>query len=64
MAQTKSVLIVEDEADIRDLLRELLEYEGFQVSTASQGREALTLLENEPRPHAILLDLMMPVMNG
>jgi CheY-like chemotaxis protein len=59
----KSVLIVEDHADLREMLAVLLEAEGFQVHTASNGAEALQSMQ-EARPSVILLDLMMPVMSG
>jgi CheY-like chemotaxis protein len=58
-----SVLIVEDHADLREMLAVLLETEGFAVQTAKNGAEALERL-NEARPAVILLDLMMPVMTG
>jgi CheY-like chemotaxis protein len=57
------ILVVEDHADLRDMLAVLLESEGFAVRTATNGAEALVLLE-ESRPALILLDLMMPVMSG
>src|SRR4051812_37667489 len=60
----QSVLIVEDERDIRDTLEEVLKYEGFSVHSSSNGQEALTLLKTIERPCLILLDMMMPVMNG
>src|SRR5689334_1963358 len=60
----KHILIIEDEKGIRESLQEVLEYEGFQVSTASHGREGLEMLESNLAPAIILLDLMMPVMNG
>jgi|SRR5579871_854269 len=58
------LLLVEDDAAIRESLAEALEQEEFEVLTAANGREALTLLREGPRPSAILLDLMMPVMDG
>ena len=58
-----SVLVVEDHADLREMLAVLLECEGFRVRTAANGVEALARL-GESRPSLILLDLMMPVMNG
>jgi CheY-like chemotaxis protein len=58
-----NVLVVEDHADLREMLAVLLESEGFQVQTARNGAEALTSLERS-RPSVILLDLMMPVMTG
>jgi CheY-like chemotaxis protein len=58
-----TVLVVEDHADLREMLAVLLESEGFAVCTASNGVEAL---EELPRcnPSVILLDLMMPIMSG
>ncbi|MDB5778002.1 MAG: hypothetical protein JWP79_185 [Polaromonas sp.] len=58
------ILLIEDEPDIRETLRELLELVGFKVETAANGREGLDKLESAGRPCLILLDLMMPVMNG
>lgn len=63
----QNVLVVEDDKDIRDAIVELLALEKFRVTTASNGKEALDLLQKSPvswRPCFILLDLMMPVMNG
>ncbi|MFO7167993.1 MAG: response regulator [Chloroflexota bacterium] len=59
-----TVLIVDDDRDIREMLAQTLEDEGYQVLSAADGREALELLRSEPLPCLILLDLMMPVMNG
>jgi len=59
-----AVLVVEDEHDIRETLREILEMEGYRVRCASNGKEALDALAEMPRPRLILLDLMMPVMSG
>jgi CheY-like chemotaxis protein len=58
------VLVVDDDQDIRDSLADLLADEGHQVRVASNGREALDVLRASPRPCLILLDLMMPVMDG
>jgi CheY-like chemotaxis protein len=58
------ILLVEDDADIRQDLAELLRDEGYSVMTASNGAEALGQLRGGMRPRLILLDLMMPVMNG
>ena len=58
------LLLVDDDDAIRESLREALEEDGFEVVTAANGREALDRLRNSPCPSAILLDLMMPVMNG
>ena len=58
-----SVLVVEDHADLREMLAVLLESEGYDVQTARNGVEALSSL-SQARPSVILLDLMMPVMSG
>lgn len=58
-----AVLVVEDEPDIRETLRDVLEMEGYRVRCAANGKEALDVL-SEMRPKLILLDLMMPVMSG
>src|SRR6185436_7220878 len=58
------VLIVEDDDDLRDMMAQMLTIEGFDTSVAANGREALEYLQRETRPHVILLDLMMPVMDG
>ena len=57
------VLIVEDERDIRDLVLFHLEREGFQVSSASSGEEALRQVRHAS-PDLVLLDLMLPAMGG
>jgi CheY-like chemotaxis protein len=65
MAEDASaILLVDDDETIRESLGEFLADEGFAVTTAKNGREALNLLETGFRPRAILLDLMMPVLNG
>jgi CheY-like chemotaxis protein len=58
------VLIVEDDADLREMMAQLLTLEGYGTVTASNGREALRLLHEAAMPKVILLDLMMPVMDG
>jgi CheY-like chemotaxis protein len=60
----RRVLIVEDDDAICSSLGEALRERGFDVSTASNGREALERLRGAPPPSAIVLDLMMPVMDG
>jgi CheY-like chemotaxis protein len=61
---SSAILIVDDDEAIRDSLGEFLTDEGFAVKTANNGREALDILTTGFRPCAILLDLMMPVMDG
>ena len=63
-APRRSVLVVEDDEDIRAAIAEILEGEGYEVAIAANGSEALDELEHMRRPCLILLDLMMPVMNG
>ena len=63
MTQTRTILIVDDEPNIRGFLKMALEDEGYCVETACDGREALDKVRRRP-PDAVLLDLMMPVMDG
>jgi CheY-like chemotaxis protein len=63
-APRRSVLVVEDDEDIRAAIAEILEGEGYEVAIAANGSEALDELEHLRKPALILLDLMMPVMNG
>jgi DNA-binding response OmpR family regulator len=58
-----TVLVVDDDPDIRESLRMLLEEEGFAVRVAGDGVQALATMEDEP-PCFVILDLMMPVMDG
>lgn len=58
------VLLVEDDVDIREAIADLLEEFGYAVRTARNGREALDILATGYLPDLILLDLMMPVMDG
>jgi len=60
----KRVLVVDDERDLVEAMRIVLESEGFGVETASNGQEALTALRGGEPPELVLLDMMMPVMNG
>ncbi len=60
----KSVLIVEDDADLRDAYVMILESEGIDTKAAANGQAALELLQEEGDPGVIFLDLRMPVMNG
>jgi CheY-like chemotaxis protein len=63
--ERSTILVVEDEADSRETLRELLELEGYKVRTAVNGREALdTLNAIGDQICIVLLDLFMPVMDG
>jgi CheY-like chemotaxis protein len=58
------VLVVEDDNDTRRSIRDVLEEEGYSTEEATNGQEALDRLGRTPRPALVLLDLMMPVMDG
>jgi CheY-like chemotaxis protein len=58
------VLLVDDQEEARDALAMLLKNEGFAVREASDGQEALDALYDGPRPCLVVLDLMMPGMDG
>jgi two-component system, chemotaxis family, chemotaxis protein CheY len=58
------ILLVDDDDDLRDVLGELLEECGYRVATASNGMDALSYLREHDAPSVVLLDLMMPVMDG
>lgn len=58
------ILIVDDDFDLRESLRQFLELENFEVRLASNGAEALMQLQSIEYPALILLDLMMPEMDG
>jgi CheY-like chemotaxis protein len=60
----KRILVVEDNAATREALALILEGSGYEVQTAAHGRAALDHLQTGQRPDLILLDLMMPVMDG
>ena len=59
----ETVLVVEDEKDVRDLLQSFLNATGYQVIMASSGEEAIELAKSES-PNAIVLDVKMPGING
>ena len=59
---TALVLVVDDDDAIREMIQDALELEGFQVTTATNGREALDRVAESP-PAVVLLDLQMPVLN-
>jgi len=67
MTEKKSrltVLVVEDDRDARESFTEVLEEEGYVVVQAADGREAESYLRDGPPPAAIVLDLMMPRLDG
>lgn len=59
-----NVLVVDDDAEIREVLVELLEERGYRTVAASNGKQALDALHSGTCPELILLDMMMPVMDG
>ena len=59
-----SILIVEDDPDALEALGDLLESHGYTVASAHHGAEALELLGRSPLPNLIVLDLLMPTMDG
>jgi CheY-like chemotaxis protein len=66
MAQ-KTVLLVEDDPDIRDIVQDVLEAEGYDVVPASHGKQALEFLDGTRggvRPVLVILDMMMPLLDG
>lgn len=61
----QKILVVDDEAVIRDMMTDILDMEGYPIEVARNGREALAILAADPKArYLIFLDLMMPVLNG
>ena len=58
------ILVVDDERAVRDSLRRALELEGYEIELAGDGREALYRLDSETQPDAIILDVLMPGLDG
>lgn len=58
------VLVIEDDQDLRDIVSEVLGAHGYRTESAIDGQDALAKLGNSHKPCVILLDLMMPVMDG
>jgi two-component system, OmpR family, response regulator MprA len=58
------ILVVDDERAVRDSLRRALELQGYQVDLAADGAEALAQLESNGQPDAVVLDILMPGMDG
>ncbi len=58
------ILAVDDEPDLRSLLRILLKNKGYEVLEAASGREAVELVRSEPRIDLVIMDIMMPGLNG
>lgn len=64
LSMRKAVLLIEDDEFIRGAMACLLELEGYEVRAACNGEAGLVMLASFPHPGLILLDWMMPVMNG
>lgn len=64
MNAPRPILVIDDDIDLRETLAEVLAEDGFAVATAAHGLDALQQLQAGLRPGLILLDLMMPVMDG
>ncbi|MBN1635472.1 MAG: response regulator [Deltaproteobacteria bacterium] len=62
----KRILVVEDDVHLQQLLKEELHENGYEINTASNGKEALTILnlDNDQKPDLIILDIRMPKMDG
>lgn len=59
----KTILIIDDEKDIRDMLKVRFEYTGYKCLTAKEGQEGIELAKKE-KPSLIIMDLIMPKMDG
>src|SRR5437868_14905525 len=64
MAKDRTILVVDDDPDLREALSDLLTNEGYQVATASDGVDGLTYLRSHAPPALVLLDWWMPNLNG
>ena len=64
MATKQKIMVVDDEPSIRKYLRTLLELDGFEVETLTGGKEALQEIGGGARPDFIILDVLMPEMDG
>ena len=64
MAVQEKILVVDDEPSIRKYLQTLLEVDGFEVEAVSSGREAIKRINDGLHPDFVILDVLMPEMNG
>ena len=64
MPPDQHILVVEDDPDTRQAMTTVLELEGYEVVSVANGKEALEHMRRDGRPAVILLDLMMPVLDG
>jgi CheY-like chemotaxis protein len=63
-ANSRTILVVEDEFSVREALKEALESEGYRVITAQNGQDGLEKIRLLPKPDLVLLDIVMPAMGG
>ncbi len=63
MANSKKILVVEDDADIRKMLSMRLEIDGYEVIEAEDGEQGLDKIKSD-KPNLVILDLILPKMNG
>jgi len=64
MQETIHILVVDDEADIREILRILLESKGYTVASAADGNEAVSYMKEHPQTDLVIMDIMMPGLSG
>jgi two-component system response regulator AtoC len=64
MSEPTSILVVDDEEGIRNYLKTLLKLKGYEVSTASNGNEAIEYFSSNPPPSLVLMDILMPDVDG
>lgn len=64
LAAMPDILVVDDDEGIRETLEDVLSAEGYHVETAGNGAIAVDRIHRGPKPHLVLLDLMMPVLSG
>ena len=64
MNQPTSILVVDDEDGIRNYLKTLLKLKGYDVNTLASGKEAIDFLTKNPPPSLVLLDILMPDVDG
>ena len=64
MDDKKLILVIDEEPDVTDALSRKLEQEGFDTVSAYNGEQGLMIIRGDPKPDLILLDLVMPTMDG
>jgi CheY-like chemotaxis protein len=60
----KPILVVDDEFDISEVICTILQSDGYEVAVCANGKEALAYLKGHPPPCLVILDVMMPFING